>query len=143
MADTDIFVEAPPERVFDVLSDTSSYGHWVVGSKHIRGEEGGWPAPGSRFHHTVGVGPLTVRDHTSVEESQRPRRLVLRAKFRPMGIARIALDLEPEGRGTRVRMREHPLGGPMARIWNRAADALVHARNVESLRRLKSLAERG
>ena len=45
------------------------YGDWVVGSKRIRAADASWPAPGSRFHHTVGVGPLSLDDHTESLEA--------------------------------------------------------------------------
>ena len=51
-------IDAPPERVFAVLADPRCYPEWVVGSKEIRAADPGFPAPGTRFHHTVGVGPL-------------------------------------------------------------------------------------
>lgn len=69
----------PPERVFEVLSDSKAYGHRVVGSDTIRDADSHWPGVGSRFHHRVGVGPLTVNDHTEVLELDAPSRLVLRA----------------------------------------------------------------
>ena len=141
MADTEIQVDAPPERVFEVLADPSSYGDWVVGSKHVRGADGDWPRPGSRFHHTVGVGPITIKDNTQVETCDRPNRLVLRVKFRPAGTALVDLRLKAENGGTRVRMGEEPLGGPAARFYSKVADVLMHGRNAESLRRLKRLSE--
>ena len=141
MAATDIFIAASPRVVFDVLSDAEAYGYWVVGSKRIRDADPDWPEPGSRFDHTVGVGPVTIRDDTKVEEVARDERLVLHARFRPLGSAEIALRLEPEGSGTRVTMEERPLGGPAARGYGRLAALVLRARNAESLRRLKRLAE--
>ena len=49
----------PPQAVWDALADAGGYGYWVVGSKVIRDAEPVWPAPGSKFHHTVGVGPVS------------------------------------------------------------------------------------
>ena len=141
MARNQTFIDASPEEVFEVLADPDSYGEWVVGSKEIRDAEPEWPAQGSRFHHTVGLGPLTIRDHTSVEELERPRRLVLRAKTRPIGAARVELQLEPEGTGTRVTMLEDSEGGFAGGLLAPAMGLLARGRNVESLRRLKDLAE--
>ncbi len=141
MSDTAIQVDAPPERVFDVLSDPASYGEWVVGSKHVREADADWPRPGSRFHHTVGIGPINIKDHSEVESCDRPNRLVLRVKFRPAGTALVDLRLEADSGGTRVRMGEKPLGGPAARLYGKIADVAMHGRNRESLRRLKRLAE--
>ena len=81
-----------------MLADPDSYAYWVVGSKRIRDADASWPAPGSRFHHTVGVGPLTVDDHTESLAADRPRRLVLRANARPLGVAKVEIELEPARR---------------------------------------------
>ncbi len=32
--------DAPPERVFEVLADSRSYSHWVVGSRSVEGDDG-------------------------------------------------------------------------------------------------------
>lgn len=141
MARTTIHVAAEPERVFAVLADPTTYEHWVVGCKEIRGVEGTWPEPGSTFHHSVGLGPITVRDTTSVTESAAPRRLVLRARARPTGVARVELDLTARDGGTEVVISEVPVEGPMALLHNPLQDWLVDRRNREALRRLKRLAE--
>lgn len=141
MSRNTIHVEVPPGRVFEVLADPRSYGYWVVGSKKIRDADRNWPNIGTKFHHTIGFGPFTVNDNTQVEEVERPRKLVLRAKTRPLGAARVELTLEPEGDGTRVIMEENPVGGAPAKLASLPTQPLLWGRNVESLKRLKALAE--
>src|SRR3954447_13196214 len=97
----------PPEAVWDALADTGSYGYWVVGSKDIRDADPTWPAPGSKFHHTVGMGPLELADHTESLEAERPRRLKMRAKGRPIGTATVTLEMTPKDGGTVVQMTEN------------------------------------
>lgn len=97
MAKKERHIDASPETVFSVLSDPFSYGYWVVGSEKIRDADDGWPAPGTRFHHTVGLGPFKVDDHTVSEWMESPVLLELRAKARPLGTAKVRLELEPEG----------------------------------------------
>jgi uncharacterized protein YndB with AHSA1/START domain len=131
----------PPDRVFAVLSDPQAYAHWVVGSKEIRDADPGFPAPGTRLHHSVGFGPITLKDNTTVLESAPPHRLVLRAKARPLGTARVVMDIQPEGAGSRVTMIEDA-GDPLTRlVFNPLTHLLVRGRNTESLRRLQDLAE--
>ena len=101
------FIPTPPETVWRVLADPESYAYWVVGSKRIRAADPSWPAAGSRFHHTVGFGPFTVDDHTESVADEPPRRLELRAKARPLGLAEVILELEPAGGG-----RRSPYGEP-------------------------------
>jgi hypothetical protein len=122
-----------------VLADPEKYGEWVVGAKEIRGSEGHWPEKGARFHHTVGIWPLHLRDQTSVLESDGPKSLVLQAKVRPFGSARIDLELSPSARGTQVAMTEEPSAPLIARIARRLFDPVIYVRNSEALRRLEDL----
>jgi uncharacterized protein YndB with AHSA1/START domain len=134
--------DAPPEKVWAVLADPDSYGHWVVGSKRIRDADPRWPEPGTRFHHTVGIGPLEISDDSEVLEAREPERLVLQARARPSGIANVILELRGRADGgTDVTMEEYPVAGLAKTVHNPLQDRLIHRRNVESLRRLKYLAE--
>jgi uncharacterized protein YndB with AHSA1/START domain len=142
VAINEIHIDEPPERVFDVLADWRSYGYWVVGSRTMRGCDPGFPAAGTRFHHQVGVGPLHLNDHTQVLEVDQPTKLILKAKARPLfGTAVVDMTMEPTDGGTRVVMREDPGDAMTAFIFNPLTHLLVRGRNVESLRRLKELAE--
>ena len=72
----------PPEAVWAVLATPGAYGYWVVGSKYIRDADAAFPAVGTKLHHTIGVGPLTLNDHTEVLAADAPHYLKLRAKGR-------------------------------------------------------------
>jgi uncharacterized protein YndB with AHSA1/START domain len=141
MAVNEIDIAAPPEAVFDVLSDADSYEFWVVGAKEIRGSDPGFPKPGTRFYHTVGLGPLTLRDHSTVVELDPPRRLVLEAGLRSLGSALVTLDLHSEGTGSRIVMTERPASGLPLRIGLRLGNVLLRGRNFLSLEQLKELVE--
>lgn len=135
-------MQAPPEAVWRVLADTRSYDYWVVGSKEIRAAEPEWPAPGSRFHHTIGVGPLRTGDHTVVLDAERGRLLRMRAKGRPFGTATVTIELTPRGAGTSVRITEG-LDGLFAPLrFHPLIHVITRARNAESLMRLEELALR-
>lgn len=142
MARTETETTATPQDVWDVLMDPDSYGHWVVGSSHIRAVDPDWPQPGSRFHHSVGIPPLTLSDHTTVVEIEPPARLVLTAKARPLGTARVEMLLRPTAAGTHITMLEDP-GDSLSRplLGNPLSQRLIAKRNEESLRRLRRLAE--
>ncbi len=143
VARTEAQFSVPPERVFAVLCDPEAYADWVVGAHSVRGADPGWPAVGSRLHHRVGAGPLTVEDHTQVLDVDPLRRLVLRARARPFGTATVELVLEPRDGGTHVTMTE-VAGDPLSKLAiNPLTDPLVHHRNVESLRRLRRISETG
>lgn len=132
----------PPTAVWETLADPGSYGFWVVGSKAIRDADPAWPARGSKFHHTIGVGPFTVKDHTESLDAQAPRLLTLRAKARPLGTARVTLEMTPRDGGTLVRMTETPDGPTAILALNPFVHLFTKTRNAESLMRLEELALR-
>lgn len=143
MARNRVHIGASPEEVFTVLSDPDCYPGWVVGAAGIRDADEEFPAVGSQFHHEVGPGPIQIRDRTEVVEVDPPRRLVLKAKARPLGTATIALDLEEGAGGTVVRMEEVP-GDRLTSLvaGNPLADTALRVRNAEALARLKRLVEK-
>lgn len=141
MATNQRFMPVPPEAVWDALADPAGYGYWVVGSKEIRDADPAWPAPGSRFHHTVGIGPFEVSDHTEALEAERPGLLKLRAKARPLGTARVTLTMTARDGGTLVQMTENPDGPTSLLAINPLTQLLTFGRNAESLMRLEELAQ--
>ncbi len=132
----------PPTAVWDALANPGGYGYWVAGSKVIRDVDGDWPAPGSRFHHTVGVGPVKVSDHTESLEAVPPQRLKIRAKGRPLGTATVTMEMTPRAGGTVVRMTETPDGRAKLVLTNPLFHVFTKLRNAESLMRLEELAMR-
>lgn len=141
MARSQLAFAAPPSAVWAVLSHPPHYAYWVVGSSEIREWDGDWPAPGTRFHHRIGAKPATLADHTEVIEAEPPNRLVLRAKARPLGCARVEILIESHPAGSLVTMIEDP-DVPLAGILvPPPVHTLIRLRNGESLRRLRRLAE--
>ncbi|MDQ1395117.1 MAG: hypothetical protein QOG64_376 [Acidimicrobiaceae bacterium] len=141
MARNEIDIAAPPSAVYDVLIDANCYPSWVVGAKDVRDVDDDWPAIGSRFHHSVGFGPLTLKDSTRIVETVPAERLVLEVRARPAGKGKVTLDLEPAGGGTHVVMDEVVISGPALRLPDVLVDPAIKTRNAESLRRLKQLSE--
>jgi uncharacterized protein YndB with AHSA1/START domain len=136
-------IQAPPEQVFAVLKDGWTYSDWVVGTAHIRAVDPRWPEPGSRLYHKVGPWPLSVRDNSEVISCAEPTELSLRAKMWPLGEATVVLRLSATGDGgTRVTIAEDFAAGPLRWVRTKVNDLLLHARNVETLRRLGDLAVR-
>ena len=78
----------------------------------------------------------------NVEACEPGRRLVLRARARPTGVARVEFELAGRDGGTEVIQSERPIEGPPARLHNPVQDWLIDRRNREGLRRLKQLVER-
>jgi polyketide cyclase/dehydrase/lipid transport protein len=135
------FMKAAPEDVFNVLSDANGYVRWVVGCQQVLQSDVAWPNPGSSFEHRVGFGPLAVQDITTVVESSRPRRLVLRARAWPLGESIIDFRIRTKRDGSEVEMRQTPAAGPIAALDNPFQDFVTSLRDRETLRRLRQLAE--
>lgn len=143
MAVVEKVIDAPPERVFEVLADGWTYSDWVVGTAHVRDVDDTWPRVGSRLHHRAGPWPFSLQDESTVLECQAPHRLVLRAGLWPAGEAIVAFALEPlEGGRTRVTIGEDFAAGPLRWVRTKLNDLVLHLRNRETLARLSDIATR-
>jgi uncharacterized protein YndB with AHSA1/START domain len=141
MAVNEIAVAAPPRAVWDVLADPQAYAEWVVGTKRVRGADDGFPAAGTRLYHTVGAGPLTLSDTTTVIEAEPPKRLVFDARMGPLGSARVVITLRETESGTAVALGEQGRRGASRVLWP-AGELVLRGRNRWSLDRLKEIVER-
>ena len=114
-------IAATRQQVWNVIADGWTYSQWVVGNTRMRAVDPRWPAPGAVIHHTIGIWPVVLDDETEVESSTPLEELVLLAKGRPFGGARITLRLSDSGAGCRVEMAEVPVGGPLNWVPRRLA----------------------
>src|SRR6476646_8608236 len=142
MAQVERWVDVTPTRVFEVLSDGWLYPLWVVGTTHMRAVEPSWPKVGSLLHHAVGAWPAMLRDESEVLVCEPDRRLVLEARGRPLGTARVELRLTPERGGTRIVLAEEPSSGPGKWAHNPVLEWVLTQRLTESIGRLAALVER-
>jgi uncharacterized protein YndB with AHSA1/START domain len=142
MARNSISVSASPEAVFAVLDDACAYPRWVVGARRVRRVDPDWPSVGSRFHHAIGTAAGELHDSSKVLERIPPDRMVLEVRFRPTGIARVEIDVAPEGDGSVVTLVESPTGGPISVLPRLVTDPLLFGRNAISLQRLRHEVER-
>lgn len=123
-----------------LLVDPQAFGNWVVAARRIRAVDPEWPRPGTRFHHSVGLGPIAVRDSSEVRRLELNRLLELEVRFRPGGVALVTITLVPIGRGlTRVHLDEAPVSGIVRWAWNRGLAFVFRLRNDASLRRVRRL----
>ena len=100
-----------------------------------------WPAPGSRIHHSVGVWPGLVDDHTRVLASDPERSLTLCARAWPMGEAEVQITLTPSGEQTEVAIHEDVISGPGVLVPGLVRQPALMWRNSETLCRLRLLVE--
>jgi hypothetical protein len=134
--------DADPDAVWQVLADGWLYPTWVVGASRMRKVDAGWPAVGTKLHHSVGSWPALIDDTTSVVAAEPGRELRLRGRAWPMGEVDIALRLEPRaGGGCTIVMEEDIVSGPSQVLPQVARVALIGPRNKEALARLAYVAE--
>src|SRR3954449_367359 len=86
-------IAATRQQVWDVIADGWTYSQWVVGNSRMRAVDPEWPAPGTTIRHSIGIWPLVINDETLVEKCEPRSEIVLLAKGRPLGAARITLRL--------------------------------------------------
>jgi hypothetical protein len=142
MATTTWTAAAHPDKVWEVLSDGWLFPLWVVGASRIRKVDRTWPAPGARLHHSVGLWPVMLDDHTESLGCEAGERLELQARAWPLGEARVVLRLSAASGGrTRIEMTEDLTDGPGAFLPRPLRGLALRWRNKESLRRLAMLAE--
>ena len=132
---------ASPEDVWAVIADGWTYAAWVVGASRIRDVEPEWPAEGSRIHHSVGSWPLLLSDETVVTLVEPGRLIRLQARSRPFGEAFVEIEVQPEGGGSRIEMREDAVDGPLTWVPGPLRQLAIGPRNAETLQRLALLAE--
>lgn len=135
-------VAASPEQVFEVISSGWLYPVWVVGAARMRNVDPGWPAPGTKLHHSFGLWPALLDDETEVLTADPPRHVVLQARGWPAGEATVDLRITPDGvGGCTVQLSEDATHGPGRLVPHLVRRAAVQVRNRESLRRLAFIAE--
>ncbi len=141
MATTKITIDAPARAVYESLMDAWTYEVWVRGTKRIREVDAAWPAPGSRFHHSVGAGPLTTRDETRLLRREDDKLVELEIHLWPIGEAVVRLELDEVDGRTHVTMHEDFKKGPAAWADNSLQQAMIKLRNDFSLDKLKTIVE--
>ncbi|MGW4908990.1 SRPBCC family protein [Streptomyces sp. NPDC004270] len=136
-------IRRPPHAVWAVLADPTCYEEWVVGPTSSVPLDRTWPAVGSRLRYTVRLGPWSADGVTTVRHQESGSELELEASFKPLGTARIFLQLRPWGEEeTLVICDEHPLRGLGGTLHNAASEALFLLRHRGMLARLARLVER-
>ncbi|MFD3328377.1 SRPBCC family protein [Streptomyces sp. NPDC058701] len=143
MAVRNQLVRRSPAAVWAVLADPTLYGAWVVGPSESAPLDDVWPAVGSRLRYTVQLGPWSAEGVTTVRHQDPIRELELEAAFKPLGTARIFLQLRPWGEETLVVCDEHPLRGLGGTLHNSAVEAVLQLRHRGMLPRLAKIVEEG
>jgi uncharacterized protein YndB with AHSA1/START domain len=143
MAYTSRTLAAPRSAVWEVLIDPHTYPDWLLGAARIRDVDDTWPSVGSRFRHRVGIGWLSIPDHSEVIDIEPGRLLRLKVEARPFVSAVATFVLVSDETGTAVAIEEEP--DPRLRavgnVVRPVMDPTIHVRNHRSLRRLDRIVQ--
>ena len=96
---------APPERVWELLCDTTRYAEWVEGTAEVTRTDGP-AAPGSTYDELNPIlGPWKARTSWRVEEFEPGRRQLHTSPDLPL-LRRcdVIMEIAPEGEATRVTL---------------------------------------
>src|SRR5215204_5955660 len=115
--------------MWDVLIDPETYPRWLIGAAAIRDVDDSWPAVGSRFHHRVGFGPLTLPDDSEIIAITDGEMIRLRVRARPFVAAIVTFHLIGADQTTVVTMEEEPALRLIGNAVRPVLDPLIHVRN--------------
>jgi uncharacterized protein YndB with AHSA1/START domain len=140
----EIHIEAPPDRVYDVLADPTCLGDWVTIQEELEEAPRGDLEAGSTLRQRMKVAGTRFRLSWTVVEATRPKRIVWEGKG-PMGSkAKAVYELSGNGDGgTRFSyLNEYGLpGGPAGKLAGRAILKASGREADRTLERLKKLVE--
>ena len=129
-------IDASTAEVFAVLIDPATYPSWLVGASEMRDIDDDWPSVGSRFHHRVGVRPLTIADSSEVLAIEQDRLLRLAVRARPLLSAVVTFTLLGQDGRCVVAFEEEPGPRAIGNLVRPLFDPITHVRNHLSLKRL-------
>jgi len=130
----EVEIDAPPQAVWDVLTDFQSWPHWNPDVKSM--SFAGPLAPGSEFRWKAGPGTIV----STLERIEPPRYIAWRGRT-------LTIDayhewwLEPRDGGTHVRTQES-FSGVVARLLRRMLQKTLDKSFADGVERLKLEAER-
>jgi uncharacterized protein YndB with AHSA1/START domain len=132
-------INASADRVFGVLIDPWTYPQWLAGTADMRDVDDEWPQIGSRFHHRVGLRPLTIADSSEVVAIEDNRLLRLAVRARPLISAVVTFTLVGDEDRCVVSFEEEPAPRAIGNAVRPVLDPVTHIRNHLSLKRLAAL----
>ena len=142
-AETTVHVDAPPERVFELLMDPSRLGTWVTAHKSVSGVPAGGLEEGSSFEQTLSLARKTFKVRWTVDELDEQRLVVWTGKGPGGSEACVRYELTPNDGGTSFRyVNDFELpGGVVGKVAGSASSKPAERAMKSSLKKLKKVLE--
>jgi carbon monoxide dehydrogenase subunit G len=140
----EIDIDAPPERVYEVVMDPRRLGDWVTIHAELKEAPRGELRRGDELVQSLRLAHQKFTVHWRVIEDDCPRRVVWAGRGPVRSRAEVVYELHPNGDGgTRfVYANEYTLpGGPLGRLGGRVVAPVSERESERSLERLKQLLE--
>jgi uncharacterized protein YndB with AHSA1/START domain len=138
-------IAATPERVWELVCDTSRYAEWVAATAAVSRTDG--PAKNGSTYDEVNpiVGPWSAKTHWTVIEFDPPRRQVHRSEDIPFASEFLVItEIAPSGDGSEVTstLRLRPSLGAFGASILKALKSKNAKDNERTVRTLAELASR-
>jgi uncharacterized protein YndB with AHSA1/START domain len=135
-------IDAPPERVWDMVMDPDRLGEWVTIHRDLTHADGGVPRVGYRMDQHIHLRGVTLEVHWRLAECDPGRLAVWEGRGPARSRAHTEYALNAENGGTRFDYSNefHPPFGPLGAIVSRALVGGMPER--EAQRTLQRLRER-
>jgi carbon monoxide dehydrogenase subunit G len=136
-------IDAPPERVYDVVMDPARLEEWVTIHHHLEDAPNGRLRKGSKMTQCLKLAGKKFNVRWTVVENDPCVRVVWEGRGPVASHARVVYELEENSDGTRFSyLNEYDLpGGALGRIAGRAVSRVTQKELDGSLQRLKLLVE--
>jgi carbon monoxide dehydrogenase subunit G len=139
----EIQIAAPPDAVYDLITDASRLADWVTIHQGIEGKVPAELEEGAQLTQCLKLAGRGFKVRWTVVESRRPHRLAWDGRGPVRSHARVVNALTPKDGGTLFSYtNEYDLpGGPLGRMAGPMVQRVTGGELEESLRRLKALVE--
>jgi uncharacterized protein YndB with AHSA1/START domain len=142
-----IDIDAPPEKVWEVVMDPERLKDWVTIHRKLGRASDAPLENGSTVEQTLHLRGVSIKVHWTVEEAKRPEHAVWEGRGPARARAHTSYTLSPAGNGgTRFEYANEfkPPLGPIGAAANRVLMGGMPQREADrTLRRLKELVEAG
>jgi uncharacterized protein YndB with AHSA1/START domain len=142
---SEIRIDAPPQRVWDLIGSTERYAEWVVNTLAVTRADSPVADAGVTYdEHNRVMGPWTARSTWRVRSADPPRHTIHEGSGIPLAQElRLEITLTPDGEATSYRhaISYRPALGPLGRVIDAVVAPSLRRDGRRTVERLKALAE--